>query len=47
MKKTLICKECGLPLDEEETGRYYCPNCGKYTEFFDAGLSEEEKETSD
>ena len=31
---TLICKECGLSLDEEESGKYYCPNCKKYTEFF-------------
>ncbi|MGM0467948.1 MAG: hypothetical protein ACQERB_03980 [Promethearchaeati archaeon] len=32
---TLICKECGLSLEEEkEPGKYYCPNCGKYTDFF-------------
>jgi uncharacterized Zn finger protein (UPF0148 family) len=47
MTKTIICKECGLPLDEEEPGRYYCPNCKKYTEFFDAGLPEEEKASSE
>ncbi len=32
---TLICKECGLSLDETEIGKYYCPNCQKYTEFFE------------
>jgi uncharacterized Zn finger protein (UPF0148 family) len=31
---TLICENCGLSLDEEDPGRYYCPNCKKYTEFF-------------
>jgi uncharacterized Zn finger protein (UPF0148 family) len=43
MKMTLICQECGLSLDEKEAGRYYCPNCKKYTEFFKMETEEEEE----
>jgi predicted nucleic-acid-binding Zn-ribbon protein len=30
----VICQECGWTQEEEKAGRYYCVQCGKYTEFF-------------
>ncbi|TXT58123.1 MAG: hypothetical protein BAJALOKI1v1_1740001 [Promethearchaeota archaeon] len=30
----VICEECGLSLEQEKAGRYYCVNCNRYTEFF-------------
>ncbi|TXT65466.1 MAG: hypothetical protein BAJALOKI3v1_100037 [Promethearchaeota archaeon] len=40
---TVICRSCGTAIDDEdEPGKYYCANCGKYTEFF---KMESEKES--
>ncbi|MFX1357239.1 MAG: hypothetical protein ACFFA8_08120 [Promethearchaeota archaeon] len=32
--KVVMCKECGLSIENKEPGNYYCENCAKEMKFF-------------
>lgn len=32
---TVYCKECGIPIDENEPDKYFCPQCNEYTDFIE------------
>lgn len=32
--KVIICKECGLTIENKKPGNYYCENCSKDMKFF-------------
>jgi ribosomal protein S27AE len=30
----VICEKCGISIEKEKSGRYYCTRCKEYTNFF-------------
>jgi rubrerythrin len=32
--KTVVCRECGFSIENNNPGEYYCENCGEIKKFF-------------